>query len=63
MSRQGKLLRGEKWWNLNRDANGNLTEEVKKDSNKMADINLFLEAKKKEEETEKPKEIKSKGKK
>ena len=62
MSRQGRLLRGEKWWNLNRDASGNLTGAILKDGQKMVNINLFLEAMKKEKE-EKEAKTKSKGKK
>ena len=63
MSMKGRLLRGEKWWNLNRDANGNLTAAVQKDPQKMANINLFLEAMKKEKEAkEEPKEVKPKSK-
>jgi len=63
MSMKGRLLRGEKWWNMNRDANGNLNEAIQKDFQKMVNINLFLEAMKKEEEERKAKLIKPKGKK
>ena len=59
MSLKGKILRGEKWFHLNRDPDGNLTEEVKKDKDKMKDINTYLETIKAEEE----KKTKSKGKK
>ena len=57
MSVKGSILRGEKWFHLNRDPNGELTKEIKKDVDKMLDVNLFLETIKTEE---KPK---SKGKK
>ena len=60
MSMKGRLLRGEKWWNLNRDANGDITGAILKDTQKMANINLFLEAMKAEKEA---KITKSKGKK
>ena len=59
MSMKGRLLRGEKWWNLNRDANGDLKGNILKDAQKMANINLFLEAMKKEKEA---KEVKPKSK-
>ena len=58
MSYKGSYLRGEKWYHLSRDVDGKCTE---KDPNKLKDINIYLEAKKKEEE--KPKETKSKGRK
>ena len=45
MSDKGKLLRGEKWYNL-RDRDGKLPEEVTKDPAKMADIEVFLANKK-----------------
>lgn len=58
MSFKGSYLRGEKWYHLSRDADGNCTE---KDPNKLIDVNIYLEAvkKKKEEEAK----TKSKGKK
>lgn len=42
MSYIGSLTRGSKWYNLNRDAEGNLTEVITNDLNKMIDINLYL---------------------
>lgn len=62
MSRKGSLLRGEKWFALGQDGQGNLTKEMQKDTDKMIDINNYLEAKKKEEEADKE-ETKSKVKK
>jgi len=63
MSSKGKYLRGEKWFHLNRDADGNLTETIKKDLDKMKDINFYLEEKEKEKPVEKEVETKTKGKK
>ena len=58
MSRKGQLLRGEKWYNLYRDAEGNLLPVIANDKQKMANVNLFLEARAKEKEEAKdyPKE-------
>ena len=50
MSSKGKLLRGEKWFLMNRDKEGNLLKVIKEDATKMVDVNLFLEAKKREDE-------------
>ena len=59
MSYKGSYLRGEKWYTLSRDADGNCTE---KDPNKLKDINIYLEAvKAKEAEKKEVKETKSKG--
>ena len=56
MSIKGQILRGEKWYNLYRDANGNLLPVIANDKQKMANVNLFLETLKKEEEAKvKPK--------
>jgi hypothetical protein len=64
MSRKGSILRGEKWFLMNRDADGNLKEEVKKNPDLMKDINLYLEARDAKAEVEKPvKPTKSKEKK
>ena len=60
MSYKGQYLRGEKWFHLNRNADGELTEEIKKDKDKMIDINIYLKAK---EEAKNKEETKSKGKK
>ena len=57
MSYKGSYLRGEKWYFMSRDADGNLTAEIKKDLDKMKDINVYLDSKK---EKEKPVETKSK---
>jgi len=43
MSRKGQLLRGEKWFLMNRDSDGNLKKFIEKDEEKMKDINLYLE--------------------
>ena len=54
MSNKGQYLRGEKWYLMNRDVNGNLKEEITKDVQKMADVQVYLDAQKtsgKEEET------------
>ncbi len=61
MSYKGQYLRGEKWYLMNRDANGNLKPNVADDKNKMIDVNLYLEAVKKEKEVKV--ETKSKDKK
>lgn len=45
MSSQGKMLRGEKWYNF-RDIDGNLPEDISKDENKMLDVSFYLENKK-----------------
>ena len=61
MSRQGQLLRGEKWFNLYRDKEGKLLPVIANDKDKMIDVNLYLEALKAEEEAKvkpKPKEKK-----
>ena len=50
MSFKGKYLRGEKWYHLSRDKDGNLKKEIKEDKDKMIDINIYLEEKKKKEE-------------
>ena len=61
MSYKGSYLRGEKWYHLSRDADGNCTE---KNPDKLKDINIYLEAKKaKEEKKEEVKETKYKVKK
>ena len=57
MSDKGKYSRGEKWFDLHRDLDGNLEPVITEDPNKMVDVNFYLEQKKKKEET------KSKGKK
>lgn len=59
MSLKGQILRGEKWYLMNRDADGNLTAGIKKDVNKMKEITLYLEARD-PEPVEAPKEIKPK---
>lgn len=53
MSYKGQVLRGEKWFNLYRDADGNLLPNISEDENKMVDVNAYLESKKKVEETKK----------
>lgn len=59
MTYEGKVNRGLKWFVRNRDADGNLKPCVADDPNKMADIKVYLEHKKKLEEEK----TKSKGKK
>ena len=59
MSKQGAILRGEKWYNL-RDIDGNLPIGVTSDPNKMVDVNLYLETTKEQEPV---KETKTKSKK
>ncbi len=61
MSYKGRYLRGEKWYLMNRDAEGNLKDVIANDENKMADVNVYLEAVKKDKEAKV--ETKSKGKK
>ena len=51
MSYKGQYLRGEKWYLMNRDSEGNLLPKIADDKNKMIDVNLYLEAVKKEKET------------
>ncbi len=64
MSYKGQYLRGEKWYHLFRDADGDLLPNVAEDENKMSDVKLYLEAVKKEkEEAAKKEETKSKEKK
>ena len=58
MSEKGKYLRGEKWFHLNRDNDGELLPVVSEDENKMKDVNVYLETVKKSK-----KKTKSKGKK
>jgi len=58
MSRKGQLLRGEKWFLMNADAKGNLPESITSSKDMMADINLYLETIKKEEEVKPKKEKK-----
>ena len=55
MSKEGRLRRGEKWYNL-RDRDNNLPEGVVNDPEKMKDVDYFLkekEKKKGEEEVKK----------
>ena len=60
MSYKGQYLRGEKWFLMNRDADGNLLKVITDDKDKMIDVELYLKA----VEEAKPKEVtKSKGKK
>ena len=61
MSNKGRYLRGEKWYLLSRNEDGNLVNSVKKDADKMLDINFYLDEQKKLEEEKK--ETKSKRKK
>jgi len=61
MSVKGQLLRGEKWFLMNRDADGKLNNKIQKDIDKMIDINLYLEARKPVVEVKK--EVKAKEKK
>jgi len=60
MSKKGQFLRGEKWFHLSRDVDGNLKKAIKEDKDKMIDINYYLETIKSKEVKE---ETKSKGKK
>ena len=62
MSYKGQYLRGEKWYHLNRDADGNLLPVITNDEEKMKDVNVYLKSmeKAKAEDTAK---TKSKGKK
>ena len=62
MSFKGQVLRGEKWFLMNRDANGVLLPVVANDKDKMIDVNIYLEEKKRVEEEKKAK-VKSKVKK
>ncbi|KKL15986.1 hypothetical protein LCGC14_2500130 [marine sediment metagenome] len=43
MSNLGKLTRGLKWWKDNRDLDGVLKPVISNDTDKMLDVNLFLE--------------------
>jgi len=54
MSREGRLRRGRKWWNM-RNRDGNLPEGIAKDPSKMGDVNEYLESIKKEEPVSKKK--------
>ena len=64
MSKKGQFLRGEKWFHLSRDVDGNLKKDIKEDKDKMIDINYYLEEKKRIADAEVPaKETKSKEKK
>ena len=49
MSRQGQILRGEKWYELY-SKDGVLPDFIANDKNKMANVCLYLETLKKEEE-------------
>ena len=66
MSVKGQILRGEKWYLMNRDADGNLNEAIKKDTAKMVEIDMYLAARdpapeaKKEEAQEETKSKKKK---
>lgn len=60
MSVKGQLLRGEKWYLMNRDADGNLNADIQKDVNKMEEINLYLNARDPEPKVEVKEETKSK---
>ncbi len=51
MSHEGKLARGEKWYNT-RTVDG-LVEGVKNDPGKMVDVEYYLKDKKSKEEKEK----------
>lgn len=42
MSYIGQLSRGAKWYNLNRDSDGNVKPHILNDSDKMIDVNLYL---------------------
>lgn len=43
MSELGRLSRGLKWWKTNRDLDGVLKPYVANDSDKMLDVNYFLD--------------------
>ena len=43
MSHEGQLSRGLKWWKNNRDLDGNLLPVISTDSDKMLDVNYYLE--------------------
>ena len=43
MSNVGKLSRGLKWWKDNRDLDGVLKPVISNDSDKMLDVNFFLD--------------------
>ncbi len=59
MSIKGRLHRGAKWYSL-RGQDSELPKEVLNDTNKMLDVNFYLEEKKKREEpVEEVKETKS----
>lgn len=61
MSQKGKYLRGQKWYDLFRDRDGNLDKSISNDPHKMVDVNVYLETIAKEKENRK--ETKSKGRK
>ena len=70
MSLKGQLLRGEKWYLMNRETDGTLKKVIKEDANKMKEVNLYLKTRDpvKEEPKEEIKDTKdtnskSKGKK
>ena len=42
MSYMGQLSRGAKWFNLNKDVEGNLKQHITDDADKMVDVNLYL---------------------
>ena len=48
MSKKGSYLRGEKWYHLMRDINekDGISKKLKEDSEKMKDVNIYLEANK-----------------
>ena len=60
MSSKGQYLRGEKWYHLNRDVDGNMTKLLTDDADKMIDVQIYLdrEAEKKPEKEAKSKEKK-----
>ncbi len=60
MSDKGKYNRGQKWFDVGRDVNGDLKPEITNDPHKMIDVNFYLDAVKREEEV---KVTKSKGRK
>ncbi len=63
MSWRGSYLRGEKWFHLNRDVDGNMTKTLLDDKDKMIDVKIYLDREAEKKEKPAVKETKSKGKK
>ena len=63
MSRKGSILRGEKWYLMNREADGTLKKCIAEDKDKMIDVNAYLQARDPVVKKENKEITKSKGKK